>query len=155
MNKTSILARACVVVGVFAGSASADGPDLKPGKWEFESKSVMPMSAEPRTRTETKCITSEEAKADPLAAIVEEERCKVLSQTRTDDSIIFEIECDGDAKMKMKMRGKGSFTASGDTASGRMDMTMNMPPMPNMPPQMAGTMTMTQTWTGKRLGDCD
>lgn len=155
MKNSSIIACTCGVVFVLAGPATADGPDLTPGKWEFKNKSVMPMAPEPRVQTETKCITSEEAKADPLAAIVEEERCKVLSQTRTDDSITFEIECDGDPKMKMKMRGRGTFTASGDSASGRMDMTMDMPAMPNMPPQMAGTMTMTQTWTGKRLGDCD
>jgi hypothetical protein len=155
MKKTSLIACTCSVVCLLAGPAVADGPDLTPGKWEFETKSVMPMAAGPTTRSETRCITSEEAEADPLAAMVEEDRCKVLSQTRTDDSITFEIECDGDPKMKMKMRGKGTFTATGDSASGKMDMTVNMPAMPNMPPQMAGTMTMTQTWTGKRLGDCD
>lgn len=153
MRKTSLVACVWGVVCVLAGPVFADGPALTPGKWEFETKSVMPMAATPTTRSETRCITSEEAKADPLAAMVEKDRCRVLSQTRTDDSITFEIECDGDTKMKM--RGKGTFTATGDSASGKMDMTMNMPAMPNMPPQMAGTMTMTQTWTGKRLGDCD
>lgn len=155
MNRTSIIALTATVACALAGAAFADGPNLEPGKWEFETKSVMPMAPAPRTQTETRCITSEEARADPLAAMVEEDRCKVLSQARTADSITFEIECDGDPKMKMKMRGKGTFTASGDSASGRMDMTVDMPAMPNMPPQMAGTMTMTQTWSGKRLGDCD
>jgi len=153
MNTRLIIACAYGVICVLAGPASAAGPVLTPGKWEFKTTSVMPMSGEPTTRTEIKCITSKEAKADPLAAIVEEDRCKVLNQTRTDDSITFEIECDGD--QKMKMRGKGIFTASGGSASGKMDMSMNMPAMPNMPPQMAGKMTMTQTWSGKRLGECD
>lgn len=155
MTDIRFRASVCGIVVVLAGPAFADGPDLTPGKWEFETKSVMSMGTGPATQKETRCITREEAEADPLAAMVEEDRCKVLDRTTTADSISFEIECDGDPKMKMKMRGKGTFTASGGSASGKMDMTVNMPAMPNMPPQMAGAMTMTQSWTGRRLGECD
>lgn len=148
MKKTSLIAWACGIACALAGPARADGLNVTPGKWEFETKSVTPMATGPSSQSETRCITSEEAKEDPLAAMVKEDRCKVLSRTKTGDSVSFEVECDGDPKMKMKMRGKGSFTASGDSASGRMDVAMDMP-------QMASKMTMTQTWSGKRLGECD
>ena len=159
--RTSVTIVALVAVSaLLASEAMADGPNLTPGKWQFDTTVEMSMMPQPKTQSDTKCITKEEAEADPLAAIIEEGRCKVLSQKKTSNSLEFEIECEGDPKMNMKMRGNGVFTGNGDSASGKMDMVMDMPKMPEMPemqgmPQMGGKMTMNQTWTGKRLGDCD
>ncbi len=146
------IAISIIALAALAAPASAAGPNINPGKWQFDT-SIM-MMGQPQKQSETKCITKEEAEADPLATIIEEGRCKVLSQTETGDSLEFEVECKGDPKMPMKMRGKGKFTGNGDTASGSMDVNVEMPEMPNMP-QMQGNMTMKQTWEGKRLGACD
>ena len=131
----------------FVKVVMAKGPDLKPGKWEFTTTVTMPMMPEAKVMTKTECITAEDANSDPLAAMVEDGTCKVLNKEESGNTIEFEVECDGD--MDMKMRGNGYFTANGTTASGKMEMTMNIP-------QMGGQSTkMTQEWEGKRIGDCD
>ncbi len=131
----------------FVKTVMAEGPDLKPGKWEFTTTITMPMMPEAKVTTNTVCITAEQANSDPLAAMIEDGACKVLRKEENGNTIEVEVECDGD--MDMKMRGNGSFTANGTTASGKMEMTMNMP-------QMGGqSMMMTQEWEGKRVGDCD
>lgn len=143
-----------VAVVLLAGSAHAESMQLKPGKWKFESSTVMSMSPQPQTSTETKCITEEVAKQDPLAEMVEKGNCKVLSRSEDGDTLNFEIECAGDERTKMKSRGKGTFTSSGDKASGTMSLAVEMPEMANMP-GAGGKMTMEQKWTGERLGACD
>jgi len=155
MRLSSTVAQACVVALLCAGQAFAAGPELTPGKWIFESTTVMSMTGTPETDTETRCITAEEAERDPLAAMVEEDRCKVLSRTTTGNSTAFEIECEGDPKMNLKMRGKGVFTANGTTASGKMDLSIDMPSMPNTPQQMGRKMAITMPRPGTRLGACD
>jgi len=128
----------------------AEGPDIKPGKWEITTTATMPMTPEAKITTQTECITLEDA-SDPLAAIIEKSTCKVLNKKQNGNTLEFEVECDGG--MGMKMNGKGQFTANGTTASGKMEMTMNMP---QNVPQMGGqSMKMTQEWKGRRIGDCD
>ena len=128
----------------------AEGPDIKPGKWEIKTTVTMPMMPEAKVTTQTECITPEEA-SDPLAAIIEEGTCKVLSKEESGNTLKFELECEGE--MDMKMNGNGHFTANGTTASGKMEMTMNMP---QDIPQMGGqSMKTTQEWEGKRIGNCD
>ena len=136
-----------IVPLLFAGSIMAEGPSMEPGKWEFKTTASMPMMSEPKVTTKTECVTEEEATKDPLAAMVEDINCKVLSREESGDTIEFEVECEGD--MDTKMKGKGKCTADGTSASGNMEMTMEMP-------QMGGqTMKMTQEWEGRRIGDCD
>ena len=131
----------------FVKVVMAEGPDLKPGKWEITTTVTMPMMPEAKVMTKTECITAEQADSGLLAAIVEDGTCKVLNKEESGNTIEFEVECGGD--MDMKMRGKGYFTANGTTASGKMEMTMNIP-------QMGGQSTkMTQEWEGKRIGNCD
>ena len=125
----------------------AEGPDIKPGKWEFTTTVTMPMMPEAKVMTMTKCITAEEVNSGLLAAMIEDVACKVLNKEESGNTIKFEVECDGG--MDMKMRGNGYFTAKGTTASGKMEMTMNIP-------EMGGQSTkMTQEWESKRIGNCD
>jgi Protein of unknown function (DUF3617) len=133
----------------FVKVVMAEGPDIKPGKWEFTTTVTMPMMPEAKVTTQTECVTLEEA-SDPLAAIIEEGTCKVLNKEESGNTLKFELECEGE--MDMKMRGKGHFTANGTTASGKMEMTMNMQQMGG---QGSQSMKMTQEWEGKRIGDCD
>jgi len=151
--------RVAALLMMFAVTAPtvAESQNLAAGKWKFDSTTVMSMMPQPQTTSETKCITEEVAKQDPLAEIVEKGNCKILSREQSGDTLDFEIECSGDAKMPMKSRGKGSFTADGKVASGKMNLEIEMPQMADMPQMqaMGGKMTMTQEWKGERLGACD
>ncbi len=88
MQMSLAIRLAAVAVLSSAACALADGPQLTPGKWKFDSTIVMSMmGGEPKTQSETKCVTKEEAEKDPLAAIVEQGRCKVLSRETSGDSL--------------------------------------------------------------------
>jgi len=144
---------ACAIV---TNAAYGAGPKLAPGKWTFTTTVTMSVLPEPKVQTVTKCVTSEDTTRDPLHAMIEGGKCKTLSRKENDNSIDFEVECAGDRNMIS--RGKGYFTTDGDTASGHMDVKMTIPTtadMPKMPGLASGTLTMTQQWTGKRIGDCD
>ena len=150
MKKAFAVLIAAIVPLLFAKAVLAEGPNIKPGKWEIKTTVTMPMMPEPKVTTLTECITPEEA-SDPLAAIMEEGTCKVFNKEESGNTLKFELECEGE--MGMKMTGKGHFTANGTTASGKMEITMNMPQ--NMPQMGGQSMTMTQEWEGRRIGDCD
>ena len=149
MKKVFAVLIAMIVPLLLAKAVLAEGPDIKPGKWEIKTTVTMPMMPEANVTTQTKCVTLEEA-SNPLAAILKEGNCKVLNKKESGNPIEFEVECDGG--MDMKMNGKGHFTANNTTASGKMEMTMNMPQMGD---QGGQSMKITQEWEGKRIGNCD
>ena len=137
---------ACLLLPV---SSMAANFDMNPGKWEFTTTMTMPMMPQPQVTTMTQCVTEEEAKQDPMADLVDNGNCKILNREMKGSSLSFEMECN---QQGMVTKGKGQFTTKGDTASGTIEMTMDMPEMPNMP---AGPMTMNTSWQGKRIGACD
>ena len=149
MKKVFVMLIATILPLLFAKVILAEGLNIKPGKWEIKTTVTMPMMPEANVTTQTECITLEEAN-DPLAAIMEESTCKILNKKESGNTLEFEVECEGDTGMKMN--GKGHFTANGTTASGKIEMTMNMPQMGG---QGGQSMKMTQEWEGKRIGDCD
>ena len=153
MKKVLVVLIVAIVPLLFAKVVLAEGPNLKPGKWEFKTTSIIPMMPDPQIMTNTKCITAEDASRDPLAAMVEEGKCRVLNKEENGNTIEFEVECDGD--LDMKMRGNGHFTADGTTASGKMVMTMDMPQMGGQNMMSGQSMKITHEWEGKRTGDCD
>lgn len=154
MTPTPRAGAALAVVAVLLFASSAAGLGLNAGQWRFVSNTTSSMMPEPQSHTETKCITEEIAKQDPLAELVEKGGCKVLSRSEAGDTLTFEVECAGQGKMPVKSRGKGTFTSSGDKANGKMDLSVEMPEVPNMP-AMGGKVTMQQSWTGERLGACE
>ena len=148
MKKLSITACTCACLLLPAISMAAKF-NMNPGKWEFTTTMAMPMLPQPQTTTSTECITEEEARQDPLANLVDEGNCKILNKKIKGSSLEFEMECNEGG---MKTKGKGVFTANKNTASGSMEMIMEMPAMPNMP---SGPMGMKTSWQGKRIGACD
>ena len=134
-------------------AAWADGPQMKPGKWEFTSTISIPMMPEPQTITNVDCITEEESKKDPLAAVVEQGHCQVVNRQVAGSRIDFEVACQADKGITST--GKGYFTITGDTATGKMEVIMNMPEMPDLPNMKGQEMKMEQSWEGRRIGDCD
>lgn len=148
MKKQIITACVCACLLLPAGGI-AGGFDMNPGKWEFTTTVTMPMMPQPQTTTTTECITKEEAKQDPMANLVDEGKCKILNKKQYGNSLDFEMVCNEGG---VNTQGKGQFTTKGNTASGTLEMTMDMPEMPNMP---AGPMTMKTSWQGKRIGACE
>jgi len=150
MKKALAILIVTLALALFTKMTLADGPTFKSGKWEFKTTVTAPMMQEPKVSTEIKCITEEEANRDPLAFMLEESECTVLNKKVSGNTIEFELECKGKkGEMGMNSKGKGQFTSDGTTASGNMEMTVDMT-------QMGGkSMTMTQKWEGKRIGDCD
>ncbi len=144
MKKLFAVLIVAIVPLLFANVVSAESMNIKPGKWQYKITSRSPMMPDAQVMTDTKCITAEEAKSDPLTTLLEDNVCKVLSKEQSGNTIKFELECE--AGMGNKMRGNGVFTANGTTASGKMEMTMNMGDQ---------SMKMTQEWEGKRIGNCD
>ena len=160
MKKKTTLVTMTAGLTLFAHLSSAEGPRIEPGEWEITTTMEMSMLPEPKVITKTDCISAEQAKSDPLAALVEEGHCTVLSQEESGNSIVFEIECAGDSSMPVKTRGTGEFTGDGKTLSGSMDSTTELPEMPDMPgvagmPTMGGQVAMSQQWTGRYLGPCN
>ena len=144
MKKVFLVLIATIATLLFVNVVLAKGVNIKPGKWEFKTTVNSPMMPDAQVRTDTRCITVEEANSDPLATLVEKGGCKILSRKESGNTIEFEVECGGG--MGNKVRGKGHFTANGTTATGKMEMTMNMG---------GQSMTMKQEWDGKRIGKCD
>jgi hypothetical protein len=150
--KRSLCIATLVCACILQGEAQAKDFNMKPGKWQFTNTIQMPMLPAPQTTVNTECITKEDMK-DPLAQVVDQGNCKVLDKKMKGDSIQFSLECNQEG---MQLTGKGHFTANGKTASGIMEMTMDMPAeMANMPNMPAGQMNMTTTWEGKHIGKCD
>lgn len=156
MKKLTRIAVGCLVCLLPASAAISGGFDMKPGKWEFSNTVNMPMMGQPQTTTEVECITKEEVE-NPFAQMQDMGNCKVLHKKIHGNTMEFEFECNQQGSM---MQGKGRMTASGKTASGSMEMSMQIPGMENMPnlpnmPAAGQPMKMTTTWKGKYLGPCN
>jgi hypothetical protein len=160
MKKITALVAATAGIALFAPLSNAVGPKIEPGEWELTTTMETSMLPAPKVLTRVECIEKEKAEGDPLAALIRDANCTVLSQAEHDDSIAFEIECKGDPSMPIKSRGKGELTGDGKTLSGRIDTTTELPKMPDLPqvagmPKMGGVVKTSQQWTGRFLGPCD
>ena len=153
MTKTAATIFTILFLTLTITAAWADGPQLKPGKWEFTVTLTMPMMPDPQTITNVDCITEDQAGKDPLAALVEQGQCEVVDSTVQGNRMDFEVTCQADKGITSN--GKGYFITEGDTATGKMEVTMSMPEMADLPNMKGKEMKMEQAWDGRRLGDCD
>lgn len=133
-----------LAVSLISGVASAGGPELKAGKWEFQTSVRMPMLSEPQTATRTECVKEEDAK-DPLKAMGDDETCTIQNRSEAGDTLRWTMTCKGQDGGP-PLQGSGEITARDETAQGTMDMIISMG---------GQEMTVKTSWTGKRLGDCD
>ncbi len=130
----------------------ADSFTMNPGKWEFTTTMTMPMLPAPQVTTDTECITEEDARRDPINDLLSDGNCRMLKKKQSRNSMTFEMECNNEG---VTSKGRGQFSSNGNSASGSMDMTMEMPDMPAMANMPAGSMKIQTTWRGKRIGACD
>ncbi len=120
---------------------------MNPGKWEFTTTVSMPMMKAPQVTTNTECVTKEEAERDPLANLTNiGKECTITEKKMSGARLDYTMECN---QQRMISKGKGYFSSQGDTASGAMEMTMDMPGMPS------GPMIVKTSWQARRIGACD
>ncbi len=131
------------VVGVLAAlSQSAfakDGPTMNPGKWEVKTVQKSSMMKKEKVTNATECVKEDK---NPLEAIMEAGKCKVTKQETKGHNVSWDMEC-GD---QYSATGHGTFTADGDSGEGTIDMKMKLQGI---------EVNVQNTWSGKRVGDCD
>jgi len=125
---------------VWAHAALAkEGPTMNLGKWQVTNVSKNTMTPQEKVTTTTECVKEDK---NPLEAIMEGGKCKVTKQETKGRTVTWEMEC-GD---QYTAKGSGSFTADGDSGDGTLEMNMNLKGI---------KVTVTNTWKGKRIGECD
>jgi len=115
--------------------------NMQPGLWETTITMHMPgMPMVPPPTTQRTCITREDlVPKDPQSS----KDCQRLDHNIEGNTVTWNAECTHDGGT---MVGNGKITYAGDTYQGSMEMEMRNGP--------GGGMTMSQTLTGRRIGDC-
>lgn len=130
---TSILILLFGAATLFAGEVN-----MKPGQWEISTKMEMAgMPMQMPAVTHTQCITEEDLV--PLTAQYQNDDCKIKNKKISGDTLSWEMECDAEDG---KITGTGEVTYSGTSFNGKMII------------KTPGDMTMKNTITGKRIGNC-
>lgn len=113
---------------------------MRPGLWETTVTSSM--GGQPFTSRA--CVTAKQLE-DPQGAVPKMPeggmKCSQVDYKTSGSTVTWKMRCTGE----MPMEGSGQMTAGPDRYNGKMDMTMKM---------QGQTMTMSQTMSGKRVGDC-
>jgi hypothetical protein len=134
-----ILAAALAAAGVPA-VALAEALRIEPGLWEFTTSTPGAMGGPAGTTTSSECIRDGEMTPEKFTAALQ--GCKVLDPRTDATSMSWKLSCPAP---QGTMTGAGSFTSTGTTVSGTMDMTMDMG---------GQEFSMRGTWKGVRKGDC-
>ena len=127
----------CVLL-LFA--ANAWTLDLEDGRYEITSTVKMegvPMQPPPTTITE--CLTKQDPVPNQQA---DGGKCKITNMKTTGDTVTWEMECN---QQGQQMKSKGQMAYRGKHFEGTVHTQIG--------PQ-AGSMKMTTTIKGKRIGDC-
>ena len=122
----------------FGHSAQAE---IRTGMWENTITSKvdgMPFSPPPQTFTE--CLTQDDLTPNLSPA---DQECEVIDHQVKGSQVNWQVKCD---KEGIHSHVLGQITYQGDAYQGEMAITLSGGPM--------GEMKMTQTLSGRRLGDC-
>ncbi|MBI4517661.1 MAG: DUF3617 family protein [Deltaproteobacteria bacterium] len=119
--------------------------EMRAGKWQFETTSVMSVMPQPQTKTQTKCLTEKDTDPDnAMKGLTKDGHCTLSGREVSGNTHTFEVTCKGAKGPEMK--GRATLTGHGDSVEGGMTVNMQMGPQ---------AMTMETKWKGKRLGNCD
>lgn len=133
MNKTTLTFAALAL----SATAAHAGPGMKPGLWEITVTMDMPGMVMPPMKQQT-CMTEQDVASGESTIPKDDQGCKVGGYALNGNTATWSMTCPD-------MSGKGSMTYSGDSYSGSTEFQM----------QADGeSMQMKQTYSGKRLGDC-
>lgn len=137
-SRITLAAASILLLPVVSGAAELP---IKPGEWETTMTRTNPMTGEPTTETNTRCV--KETSFNPSTMMQDAEGCELVKDELNGNTLTFRMECAMEQGTGATVDGE--FTSDGDTGSGTMDMNMDMGEM---------KMTMNMEWTSKRLGDC-
>ena len=133
-----------LLIGAVAAAANVQAADtMQPGLWEIHVNMTMPgmenMPAMPE-QVVKKCLQGTDIESGVAAPAQGE--CKVNDYKVNGNTASWQVACSGD----MPMSGSGHMTTSATAYDGAIDMTMG--------DDEGGGMSMHQTMSGKRVGDC-
>lgn len=116
-------------------------PPMNPGQWQVVTKTEMPgMPMAIPDVANTYCLTEE----DMVPQNKEPgQDCKTVEYNVSGNKVAWRIVCDG---AEGKTDSRGEIVYHGDTFKGSAKTTVDV--------SGQGQMTMTNTMTGKRIGDC-
>jgi hypothetical protein len=119
-------------------------PNMQPGMWEITTKMEMSgmegMPAMP-PNTMRQCIRPADAQGGSATVPKGDPQCEVKDYKMQGNTASWRMECKG----ANAMSGKGTVTYGGTSYSGKTQFTTK---------EEGQAMTMNQTFSGKRIGDC-
>lgn len=131
---------------LFTSTTALAAPPMNPGLWEITTRMEMPgMPAQIPPMTMRHCYTAAEL-AKPGAGVPQSrDDCKVENLNQTSTSTSWRVSCNSP---RGNMTGDGHIQfKDGGSYQGTMKMTMEKGPA-------GAPMQMTQTYSGRRVGDC-
>ncbi|MCA1804467.1 MAG: DUF3617 domain-containing protein [Xanthomonadaceae bacterium] len=140
MNKRLVCA-GFGLCGLLLASTGAVAMEVKTGLWESHIETeIEGLPVSPPPMTHRNCVTEEDLVPQMQSPGQE---CEVLEHSTSGKTVTWRVQCKQDG---MTMTGHGKIVYSGERYEGNVVMTMDGGPM--------GPMKMTQTMTGRRIGDC-
>ena len=119
--------------------------ELEPGKWGVTTTIASPMSPQPQEEYTEQCV--EDSDFDPLAEMMDSQMsamCELTVNSDTPTRLDADLTCDMPGAGTMS--GNMDFQASGNSAQGKMTMSMAF---------NGQTINMTNTWEARYLGVCN
>lgn len=119
-------------------------PNMQPGMWEITTKMEMTgmegMPAMP-PQTVRQCIKPADVQNGTATVPKGDPKCEMKGYKVQGNTASWQVECKGENPMS----GNGTVTYSGNSYSGKTQFSMK---------EDGQSMTMNQTFNGKRIGDC-
>ena len=112
---------------------------MKPGMWETTMVSTNSMTGT-TTQTTSNCMADEEF--DPKTMAEGAEGCEITDNNLDGNTLTFTMACN---MQGAEVTMKGLYAVEGDEGEGSMNMEMSFG---------GQTMTMENTFTAKRIGEC-
>ena len=130
-----------IVLSALFTTIAFAAPAMQPGLWQITSSMEMPGMPNMPPMTMQHCVKPADIQQGGLVPQNPDPQCKMLDYRLKGNTATWRVECKGD----MAMQGTGSMTLGATSYSGTTALTMT---------QDGQAMSMTQRFSGKRLGDC-
>jgi hypothetical protein len=141
--RTAALALPVAALCALLLPAGAAALEVQPGLWEFQITIQGGLMGN-QVVTQQQCL--QETDLDPSMFSTTMGPCSIGRIDESSTGLRWDFSCN---LQGMESSGAGTMTAVGDTVRGTVSLTMAMPA------QAGGQQfTLTNTWAGRRVGDC-
>lgn len=123
-------------------AAQAAGMKIDPGKWEFRSKSNLPMMLGKPPKVTTQCLSTGEVSPDTFLKDIQIEGCAVVESRADAASLHWKMSC---PQPGGAFTGVADFKSTGATVQGVLKVAL---------PLAGQSLDFEQEWEGRRLGAC-